>query len=185
MLRRVILLTALVLVGVAAAPGFATSAGRSAHYGPYPSDSPDSGTCGNTWANDVMDRVYKVDTVPDADGIYTVVEEFKRGTFTTVAGQSPGACQDAPRPTGNGNTVPDGLTGKMHGSFVIVVTGGTYDPDATCEAPCYTTTFVANVFGASATLTTPIFSFHYSAGNNGHWKNASLDRGGNSGDITG
>src|SRR5688572_10408948 len=29
---------------------------RTQHYGPFPSDSPDSGTCGNTWSNDTFDR---------------------------------------------------------------------------------------------------------------------------------
>jgi hypothetical protein len=31
----------------------------------------------------------------------------------------------------------------------------------------------------------PTYLFHYSAGKHGEWKNASADRGGNHGDITG
>src|SRR5687768_13737919 len=40
------------------------------HYGPYPSGSPDSGTCGNDWAEDTFDRHFTVRTNPD--GTFTV-----------------------------------------------------------------------------------------------------------------
>jgi hypothetical protein len=181
---RMRLAIVVVALSIAAFSAVSVEAGRTVIYGPYASDSPDSGTCGNTWATDFMDRVYKVDTVPNDDGTYTVREEFKHGTFTTIAGPSPGACQGHPN---NGNTVPDGLTGKMHGSFVLTVTGGVYDPNATCAAPCYTADFVTSIFGAgaSSTVIDSGWQFHYNAGQNGTWKNAADDVGGNRGDITG
>ena len=39
-------------------------AAAAQHFGPYASNSPDEGTCGNTWANDTFDRLYTVKTKP-------------------------------------------------------------------------------------------------------------------------
>ena len=152
------------------------------HYGPFPSVSPDSGTCGNDWAVDVFDRDFRVQTSPNPDGTYTVVEDFKKGSFVTNAGPSPGGCETNP-----GGIVAAGVTGKFQGSFTIVVSNGTFNPNATCNSTACGTTagFVATIFGAGATFDVPTFFFHYSAGRNGEWKNASDDRGGNHGDITG
>src|SRR5690349_9785133 len=61
------------------------------HYGPYPSGSPDSGTCGD-WANDTFDRDF---TVRTSNGETTVVEQFKNGSFVTMSGPSPGACDSS------------------------------------------------------------------------------------------
>ena len=168
-------------------PSAAGAAGNTRQYGPIASTSPDSGTCGNVWATDTFDRHFKVDVTPNADGTYNVTEEFKKGTFVTNAGASPGACETSLGPIGNGSTVSAGVTGKMHGSFEIVVSGGTFDPNAVCTvATCGTTAgFIVTVFGPAATYDVPTFNFHYSAGSNGEWKNASADRGGNHGDITG
>src|SRR5438874_13760886 len=62
------------------------------HYGPYPSGSPDSGTCGPTWATDTFDRHFTVKT--NQDGSFLVIEQFKNGSFVTNAGlnPSPGSC---------------------------------------------------------------------------------------------
>src|SRR5262249_59900244 len=92
------------------------------HYGPFPSTSPDSGTCGNDWAQDSFDRFFRVNTSPGPNGTFTVIEEFKKGTFVTVAGPSPGGCDTNP-----GGTVQAGVTGKLEGSFVILVSGGSLD----------------------------------------------------------
>lgn len=151
--------------------------GDSQDYGPFHSTSPDSGTCGNDWANDTFERHFTV-----SQGGARVKETFKKGTFVTIAGHSPGACQSG---TDNGHTVAAGVKGKFEGSFEIVVTGGTFNPNAVCTvATCGTTAgFIATVFGAGATFDVPTFEFHYSAGKNGEWKNASANRGGNHGDI--
>src|SRR5437016_5913099 len=91
-------------------------------YGPFPSTSPDSGTCGNDWAEDSFDRHFKASTSPNPDGTYTLVEEFRKGTFVTNPGQSPGACETNP-----GGTLVAGLTGKMDGSFTIIVHNGVFN----------------------------------------------------------
>src|SRR5437867_3048225 len=51
------------------------------HYGPYPSGSGDSGTCGPDWAQDTFDRHFTVKRNPD--GTLTVIEQFKNGSFVT------------------------------------------------------------------------------------------------------
>lgn len=170
------------------------------HYGPYPSTSPDSGTCGNNWADDAFDRHF---TVHNQNGAISIVEQFKDGSFETPSTtppdskQSPGACQTVPAPVGNGGMVNAGVTGSLHGYFIITTTAGTtqtnFDPH--CDGvlmtndPCDTATFVNTHFsctyGADCNVFT--FFFHYSAGDQSltshEWKNASADRGGNSGDI--
>ena len=81
-------------------------------YGPFPSTSPDSGTCGNDWAEDSFDRHFKVNTSPNPDGTYTVVEEFKKGTFVTNLGPSPGGCE-----TNLGGTV---AAGRLVERFTVI-----------------------------------------------------------------
>ena len=177
--RTAILATAIVFSLLCT--NLALSAAAVRQYGPIASTSPDSGTCGNDWANDSYDRFFKANTSPNPDGTYTVVEEFKKGTFVTIAGPSPGACESGIAVVG------PGVTGKFEGSFTIVVTGGSFNPNAVCTvATCGTTGgFITTVYGPTATYDVPTFLFHYSAGRNGEWKNASADRGGNHGDITG
>ena len=43
-------------------------------YGPFHSTSPDSGTCGNSWATDTFDRFFRVQPSPNADGTFSVTE---------------------------------------------------------------------------------------------------------------
>src|SRR5438874_544408 len=89
-------LSLIALAAFASGIGRVSAAGSTQQFGPYPSTSPDSGTCGNDWATDTFDRQFKVSTRPNADGTYTVNEEFKNGSFVTMAGPSPGACQTNP-----------------------------------------------------------------------------------------
>jgi len=171
------------------------SANATQHYGPYASGSADSGTCGNDWANDTFDRHFSVK--PNNDGTFTVVEQFKNGSFVTPAPDStqpnfsPGACQPTPPPQG---TVNDGITGSLHGYFIISLLPGTTqtstspycDADLMTNDNCDTATFIRTHFSNGA-YDVPTFFFHYSAGDQSliyhEWKNASADRGGNSGDI--
>lgn len=148
-------------------------------YGPYPNGSPDSGTCGNMWADDTFDRFFKVDTRQRPDGSYDVVEQFKNGSFVTRIGASPGGCEG-----GNTNppTIAAGIGGKMQGQFWIRVRNGSYNPNAN-PGNVNTAQFIAAVFGPSATYEVYSFSLNYNAGNRGDWRNASKDRGGNHGDI--
>jgi hypothetical protein len=94
------------------------------HYGPYASGSPDSGTCGNDWAQDLFDRHFTVH--PNGDGTFTIVEQFKNGSFVTDSGASPGACQGGV-PLG---LIRSGVAGDMHGYLIFTVTGAqtSHDP---------------------------------------------------------
>jgi hypothetical protein len=160
------------------------AAAASARYGPFASGSPDSGTCGNNWAVDTFDRNFTAATAPNADGTYSVREDFTRGAFVTSAGPSPQAC-DPNRPTHG--TVGAGITGQMAGFFTIVVSHGAYNPAAQCTAAnCGTTAgFIATVYGPTATYNVPTFFFGYVTRCNGWWVNASANFGGNRGDISG
>ena len=182
-----------------------SSSGMSTtHYGPYASGSSDSGTCGNNWADDTYNRHFTVFQNKD-DGSLLVVEQFKDGNFVTPStdpsqpdtNQSPGACNTAPPPTGNGGTVAAGIQGNFHGYFVIPLPGETqasFSPfcDATLgtNTNCTTTTFINTHFTPAcypSLCSVTTFFFHYSAGDqqliSHEWQNASADRGGNSGDI--
>jgi len=167
------------------------------HYGPYASGSTDSGTCGNDWANDLFNRFFTVFT--RSDGSIVVVEQFKDGTFTTPASDSPpvnfspGACETSTTPQG---IVNPGVTGKLHGYFIIPLPPGEtqYSHNPSCFfdfTDCTTTSFIDSHFtppcpGSCVDLVTTFFD-HYVAVDQGliihEWKNASADRGGNSGDI--
>lgn len=165
-----------------------TNPGGNKHYGPFASSSPDSGTCGNDWATDYFNRFFTVRQSGPTS--YTVVQQFKNGTFVTNPGLSPGACE-----VDDGSStvfVEGGLNGTMHGYFIITVTGATTynaDPNCVVTGPCTTAGFIANHF-PGATYDIPTYFFHF-AGKDGtnqvliehEWKNASEDRGGNHGDI--
>jgi hypothetical protein len=181
----------------------ASSGTSTQHYGPYASGSTDSGTCGNDWANDLFDRHFTVFQNKN-DGSLLVVEQFKDGSFTTPASDSPpvndspGACETSTTPAG---TVSNGVTGNLHGYFVIPLpatesqksTSPFCNADTSSNTGCDTTTFIDTHFtpacylGGSGTCQVTTFFFHYSAGGQGliinEWKNASADRGGNHGDI--
>ena len=173
------------ILALAAMPLTASAGQDFIHYGPISSGTPDSGTCGNNWANDTYMRSFDAATSPNAGGTYNVTETLISGRFTTVAGPSPDACD----PTGvKGSTIADGVTGSFSGNFLIVASNGKFDPAATCDSGCDTTAgFVATVYGAAATYDIPSFGFTYHANGPGliqrEWHNASADQGGNGGDI--
>jgi hypothetical protein len=180
------------------------------HYGPYSNTSEDSGTCGNNWADDTFQRHF---TIFNRAGSVVVVEQFKHGNFVTPSttppnsNQSPGACNTSPGPVGNGGLVAAGVTGSLHGYFIIPIPTGisqsSYDPhfDATTmmsppAEPCFTSTFIDSHFSGvppcsyPAVCSVTTFFFHYTASRparqgliENEWKNASTDRGGNRGDI--
>lgn len=167
-----------------------TGMNHTQHYGPYASGSTDSGTCGD-WAEDTFDRHFTVR--PNGDGTYTVVQQFKNGSFVANAGPSPGSCD--PTDGSPPGTVNAGVTGTMQGYFIISNVGSQSSTDSHCnattmsDANCTTTTFINTHFAPCypATCTVTTFFSHYAAGDQGlvehEWKNASDDRGGNHGDI--
>jgi hypothetical protein len=112
--------------------------------------SPDSGCDGHTWANDTLKRGYRVHK--NDDGSYTVVQ-FDRGSFVTLAGVSPQGCPGAST-AGNpqhGTVVTAGIKGRIDGFLKTKVTGGTFNPNATCSATaCDRATFIAAFFGTAA-----------------------------------
>jgi hypothetical protein len=174
---------AVAMLALAATPAIATASQGSVHFGPIASSSPDSGTCGNNWANDTYNRDFTV--VQNQDSTFRVMEQFKDGNFVTIAGQSPGACDTNP-----GGTVSGGINGSFQGYFLITVSNATFTPNATCDtSTCGTTAdFISTVFGSAATYDVTTFLFNYNSPDQSlalhHWKNASADRGGNVGDIS-
>lgn len=188
MLNKTALWLGAAVAAIAIQVASALPASAAQHYGGYASGSPDSSTCGNDWANDTFERHF---TVQAGGGTLTVVEDFKEGSFVTIAGPSPGGCDTNP-----GGTVVSGVTGSMDGYFVIPLTGETQistDPSCVAGAPtaeCTTAGFINSHFAPAcypALCPVTTFLFHYNAAGQGllfhEWKNASADRGGNSGDI--
>src|SRR5882672_6251609 len=109
------------------------------------SGSPDSGTCGNDWANDTFNREFDVQQNGDT---FVLTEFFKDGHFVTVEGPSPGGCESG---SDHGSWVKAGVRGSFHGFLSGTVTGGSYNPNATCPDPCDGSTFVPAFFGSEAT----------------------------------
>ena len=133
---------------------------RSDAYGPYTVTSTDNGCSGTPWASDTLTRTFVVKRAKgtkSADGTTTSpnwrIWRYDRGTFTTTAGTSPGNCASNTSP--HGTTVSAGKTGKVHGYLAGVVTGGTYNPGATCTGDTCGSTdvFIATHFGSSAQFT--------------------------------
>jgi hypothetical protein len=143
------------------------------HYGPYLTGSPDSGSCGNYWANDTVNRFFSVFS---HDGSLVVVEQFKDGTFKTPAplytsaqlppagsppspkpNPSPGACNNGT--AYDGGVVADGVTGKFVGYFIIPLAPGIMETsnDSHCSATtmsntvpgCDTYTFITSHFSCT------------------------------------
>jgi hypothetical protein len=161
-----------------------TDQGGRVKYAYNGSMTPDSGTCGNNWADDTVDRRYFVYKDKAVDGSYRVKVKFNNGTFSTIAGDSPERCE-----AGTSNTLTAGVTGTFSGSEVLKVTGedGTWTPtkDVTCASSnCFITEFISAAFGPSATFTVPDYFFSYTTTDAGacakHWINAGT---GNAGDI--
>jgi hypothetical protein len=183
MKKRWILPGLLVAAFALAATGLATPGngkgkgqghGKKSKFGPYDVVTDDNGTCENPWAVDTEKRSFKVRR--NQDGSFTVTR-YDRGTFLTNAGQSPGACETKGK---HGATVLAGIHGKFHGYLRGRVTGGTFDPNATCPADCgFTDVWIATFFGPNATFSCFTdskackFSFQYHARHQGlkfhHW----------------
>jgi len=144
-------------------------------FGPYDVVTDDHGSCGNAWAVDTEKRFFVVKQ--KRDGSFSLTR-FDRGSFLTVAGQSPGACETNGR---HGSTVLADVTGKFAGFLHGTVTGGTFNPSATCPADCgFTDVWIATFFGPDAQFscntnsTDCKFAFKYRAHKQGllfhHWE---------------
>lgn len=168
-----IALALLVSVTTVAGPG-------TQHFGPFLDNTTDGGSCGNTWANDSFERRYTV--ISNGGGNFTVREQ-DHGTFVTLAGSSPGACETTPH---HGAVLSAGIKGDIQGSAVFTVNSGTYNPngcDANPSACSARAGFVTAVFGAAAvpSMNFTAFNFEYSSSDQSldyhHWQDKSADQG--------
>jgi hypothetical protein len=129
-----------------AATGKGHGTGHGKKFGPYDVVTDDHGSCGNAWALDAEKRRFSIHK--NADGTYRLIR-LDRGTFLTNAGQSPGACETSK----HGHTVLAGVKGRFHGYLRGTISGGTFNPNATCPADCgFTDVWIATFFGPSATF---------------------------------
>jgi hypothetical protein len=180
-MRKLILLPLLGAALAFVAIGSASN-GTATHFGPFPSTSPDNGSCGSQWANDTFNREFQV--LDNGDGTFRVREEFKQGSFVTTGPVSPGACDNTNTP--HGTTVAPGITGTFNGFLEGTVTSTTFNANACTPTTCDTLQgFLATVFGPSgpATFTCNLgyagctFNFDYAAGDQGlayhHWQDSS------------
>jgi hypothetical protein len=125
----------------------------------------DHGSCGNAWATDTTTRKWTVKK--NKDGTFRVGRTDK-GTFVTLQGQSPGACETKGK---HGHLVNAGINGKFRGYLRGTVSNGTFNPTATCAAACIgdTTVFISTFFGSGAQFTCSLgyagckFNFEYSS----------------------
>ena len=158
----------------------------------FPSDTTDSSFCGPDWASDHVTRYFMVRQT--APGTWDVVEQYKDGTFLApISGAgtepSPGCI------SGDGGMIVGPVTGSFHGYDDMIITATSFDPaaaDTGCPPAsaggCFSTEqWLTAAFGAH-TRVDDAFSFHYVAAMGqqlavNEWKNASCNRGGNSGDI--
>jgi hypothetical protein len=104
---------------------------------------PDNGTCQNAWAMDTSTRTWTVRA--NKNGTFRVTRKDK-GTFVTNAGPSPSACAATKKK--HGKLVGADVHGKFRRYLTGTVSGGTFNPNATCNAACIgdTTTFIATFF---------------------------------------
>ena len=147
----------------------------------------DVGTCNNLWALDTFSKFYTI--TANKNGSYSVQVNYKDGTFVTIAGSSPGACESG---TDNGKTVAAGIMGKTHqeynGTVIGTLSGNTCTPTICTD----TTSILNRVFNPGWTWIILsdgghwTWTNHYEAGKHGTWFDTSVnwplkDRG----DITG
>jgi hypothetical protein len=154
-MKRVLVSAAAIVAAIGfIAPANATGVAKGTTEGPYgPVAFQDYGTCTNIWADVNLKTTYTVPARSD-DGSYLVTFKLA-GPFTSIAGQAPGACGTTG--TDNGDTIKDGIKGKMTQTFHLIVTGGKFKPKATCDDSCATdytwngvNTFVSTFFKTGA-----------------------------------
>jgi hypothetical protein len=116
------------------------------------------------WATLNEKRTYQVHA--NKNGTFRL-RRVDKGTFTTVAGKSPGNC--AANKSKHGQMVRAGVTGRFGGYLEGTITGGTFNKNATCVAACFTGDFITAFFGPSAVFSCDTnstdckFNFNYTA----------------------
>jgi hypothetical protein len=133
------------------------------------------------WATLTEKRTYQVHK--NKDGSFRL-RRVDKGTFTTIAGNSPGNC--AANKSKHGQSIRAGVKGRFGGYLEGTITGGTFIKNATCAVTgCFTGDFISAFFTAgavfscnSANSTDCKFNYNYTApssGGNGklivrHWQ---------------
>lgn len=97
------------------------------------------------WATLKEKRTYQVHA--NGDGTFRL-RRVDWGTFTTIAGKSPGDC--AANKSKHGHRVRAGVTGRFNGYLEGTIVGGRFNKHATCVAACFTGDFVTAFFGPAA-----------------------------------
>ncbi len=146
----------------------------------------DSGTTRPVWAFDSFNR--RIQVWQQSDGTFCAIAKYQ-GQFVTIAGDSPGAADNAGGTVGNGvkGTVEGGYTASFNGTFTptLPTKGNIGSFDYACDAlgNCPEAfDWISAYFTGNTSFDQPYWAWNYHAGNNGSWVNAST---GNSGDITG
>src|SRR5450759_4599623 len=108
----------------------------------------DIGTCNNVWAEDTLNKTFALFANPTSGtGTYSL-EVKEQGTFVSIPGSSPGACEEVV-PTGA--TIPAGVTGKLTSQWDNTVTARTQPnskPDCSNDACATSGGFLDAVFGS-------------------------------------
>lgn len=118
------------------------------------------------WATLNETRTYQVHD--NGNGTFRL-RRVDKGSFTTLAGTSPGNC--TANKTKHGHLVRAGVTGRFGGYLEGTITGGTFNKNATCVAACFTDDFISAFFGSGATFSCNVnssdckFNFNYTASN--------------------
>jgi hypothetical protein len=97
------------------------------------------------WATLTEKRTYQVHA--NGDGTFRL-RRADKGTFTTVAGKSPGNC--TANKSRHGQLVRAGVTGRFVGYLEGTIAGGTFNKKGACAIACFTSDFISAFFGAGA-----------------------------------
>jgi hypothetical protein len=129
----------------------------------------DNGSCGATWATLLETRTYSVKD--NGNGTFTL-RRTDKGTFTTIAGQSPGACETG---SNHGHLIRAGVTGRFVGYLLGTVTATAFNPKATCSDVDFCATregflqtyFTGATYSCDQNSADCKFNFNYTASNKG------------------
>lgn len=128
----------------------------------------DIGSCNNTWATDTFNKFFQLKN--NGDGTYNLTATYRNGTFVTIAGTSPGACESG---VNNGHTVGAGITGRETQDWSMTVTAtapANKTPDCTNNACVGSGGFLDAVFGpGNYTRGEWTNVSYYTTKNNGSW----------------
>ena len=175
----VLLATALALTAAGLAdPGDKGKNGKQKAKFTFTFTNTDNGSCGGQpWATLLETRTF---TVKDNhNGTFTLTRRDK-GTFVTIGGPSPGACETGSK---HGKTVRTGVKGTFQGYIVGTVTASSFNPNATCANVnvCETREgFLTTYFSADRVYSCDVnsadckFNFNYTASNKGTNKTPKL-----------